>query len=123
MYTDYVAKKYREAIVDFDSYGKSSTKDMVHQRRAKGCAAVAVTFTEDMKLNMKKVNFLAKNINKQQFIYMLGSYLEKKCKVYHAPGDADVLIVQKTVESSTMMDTVLVGDDTGLLVLLRMLSY
>ena len=72
---------------------------------------------------MKKVNFLANNINKQQFIYMLGSYLEKKCKVYHAPGDADVLIVQKTVELSTMMDTVLVGDDTGILVLLHMLSY
>ena len=79
---------------------------MVHQRRAKQRAAVAVTFTEDMKLSMKKVNFLANNINKQRFIYLLGSYLEKKCKVYHAPGDADVLIVQKTVESSTMMDTV-----------------
>ena len=55
---------------------------------------------------MKKVNFLANNINKQRFIYLLGSYLEKKCKVFHAPGDADVLIVQKTVESSTMMETV-----------------
>ena len=117
VYTEYVAKKYGEAIVVFDGC-KSSTKDMVHQRRAKGRAAVAVTFTEDMKLSMKKVNFLANNINKQQFIYMLGSYLEKKCKVYHAPGDADVLIVQKTVESSTMMDAVLVGDDTDLLVLL-----
>ena len=65
MYTDYVAKKYGEATVVFDGYGKSSTKDMVHQRRAKGGAAVAVTFTEDMKLSMKKVNFLANNINKQ----------------------------------------------------------
>ena len=68
MYTDYLAKKYGEAIVVFDSYGKS-IKDMMHQRRAKGRAAVAVTFTEDMKLSMKKVNFLANNINKQQFIY------------------------------------------------------
>ena len=62
-----------------------------HQQKiwciAKGRAAVAVTFTEDMKLSMKKVNFLANNINKQQFIYLLGSYLEKKCKVYHAPGE------------------------------------
>ena len=50
---------------------------------------------------------------------MLGSYLEKKkCKVYHAPRDADLLIVQKAVESSAVMDTVLVGDDTDLLVLL-----
>ena len=72
---------------------------MVHQRRAKGQAGIAVTFTEDMKLTMKKVNFLANSTNKQQFINMLGNYLEKKCKVYHAPGDADLLIVQKAVES------------------------
>ena len=55
VYTDYVAKKYGKAIVVFDGYGESSTKDVVHQRRAKGQAGVAVTFTEDMKLTMKKV--------------------------------------------------------------------
>lgn len=50
---------------------------------------------------------------------MLGDQLEKTgCKVYHAPGDADLLIVQKAVESATKLDTVLVGDDTDLLVLL-----
>ena len=49
---------------------------------------------------------------------MLGKYLEKKCKVYHAPGDADVLIVQKVVQSATLMDTALVGEDTDLLILL-----
>ena len=99
VYTDYVVKKYREAIVAFDGYDKSSIKDMVHQRRAKWRAVVAVTFTEDMKLSMKKVNFLANNINKQRFIYLLGSYLEKKCKVYHAPGDADVLIIHNDEHS------------------------
>ena len=52
---------------------------------------------------MKKVNFLANNTNKQQFINRLGNYLEKNCKVYHAPGDADVLIVQKAVKSATLM--------------------
>ena len=102
----------------FDGYSESSTKDMVHQRRAKGHASVTVTFTEDMKLSVKKANFLANSVNKQQFINMLGSYLQKKCKVYHALGDADVLIVQKTVESARVVDTVLVGDDTNLLVLL-----
>ena len=50
MYTDYLAKKYGEAIVVFDGYGKSSTKDMVHRQKA-CCGAVAVTFTEDMKLS------------------------------------------------------------------------
>ena len=117
-YTEYVTKKYDEAIIVFDSYSESSTKDMVHQRRAKGHAIVTVTFTEDMKLSMKKANFLANSVNKQQFINMLGSYLQKKCKVYRALGDADVLIVQKAVESARVVDTVLIGDDTNLLVLL-----
>ena len=36
VYTDYVTKKYGEAIVVFDWYERSSTKDMAHKRRAKG---------------------------------------------------------------------------------------
>ena len=46
---------------------------------------------------------------------MLGDHLESnKCKVHHAPGDTDtdLLIVQKAVESATMINTLLVGDDT-----------
>jgi len=65
---------------------------MTHQR---GQAGVAVTFTDNMKLTIK---ILANSANKQRFINMLSSYLETKCKVYHAPADADVLIVQKTLE-------------------------
>ncbi len=50
---------------------------------------------------------------------MLSEHLEmKKCEVHHAPGDADLLIVQKAVESATTLKTVLVGDDTDLLILL-----
>ena len=93
-------------------------KDMVHQSRAKGQAGVNVTFTEDMNLTMKKANFLANSANKQQFIKMLGHHLEKKCKVYNASGDADLLIVQKAVQSASLMDTALVGGDTDLLILL-----
>ena len=71
-----------------------------------------------MKLTMKKEKFLANSENKQRFINMLSGYLETKCKVYHAPADADVLIVQKTLESAAIMDTALIGDDTDLLILL-----
>ena len=78
-----------------------------------------VTFTEEMLLTMKKATFLANSMNKQRFIDMLSGHLEKKtCKVYHSSGDADLLIVQKAVDSSTTTDTILVGDDTDLLVLL-----
>ena len=38
--------------------------------------------------------------------------------MFHDSADADLLIVQKAVESASSMETVLVGDDTDLLVLL-----
>ena len=49
---------------------------------------------------------------------MLSSNLVKNnCETYHASGDAD-LIVQKAVESASTVTTVLVGEDTDLLILL-----
>ena len=47
-YTRYVMKKFREAIVVFDGYYGTSTKDMTHRRRAKGQAGATAAFTEDM---------------------------------------------------------------------------
>ena len=50
---------------------------------------------------------------------MFGDQLEiNNCKVHHGPGDADLLIIQKSVESVTMSTPILVGDDTDLLILL-----
>ena len=69
-----------------------------------------------MTTTMKKDQFLANRKNKQQFIFMLSTELEKNNrKTYHAPGDADLLIVQK---AATTSKTVLVGEDTDLIVLL-----
>ena len=119
VYTAYVLKKYGEAVVVFDGYDGKSTKDMTHQRQTKGQAGVTVTFTRDMQLTMKKDRFLANKTNKQQLIKMVGDHLVmKKCEVHHAPGDADLLIVPKAVELATRVNTVLVGDDTDLLILL-----
>ena len=43
---------------------------------------------------------------------------ERNYKTYHTSGDADLLIVQKSVESASAVNTVLVGDYTDLLILL-----
>ncbi len=68
---------------------------------------------------VKKEHFLGNKKNKQQFINMLSKELKKQhCQVYHASGDVDVLIVQKNVECAATTNTVLVGDDTDLLILL-----
>ena len=78
-----------------------------------------MTFTETMHLTMTKSECLMNKINKQRFVNMLGETLEKNnCMSYYASADADLLIVQKAIESATTMKTVLVGDDTDLLVLL-----
>jgi len=70
-----------------------------------------------MQLTMKKATFLANSMSKQRFINLLGRYLKEKwCKVYHARGDADLLIIQKAVELSSVMDTVQVGVNTDLFV-------
>lgn len=62
---------------------------------------------------------MANQTNKQRFIGMLSDYLERSgVTVVQAKGDADLLIVQTSIESAKTVNTVLVGDDTDLLVLL-----
>jgi hypothetical protein len=72
---------------------------MTHQRRTKD--KVGETFAVDMHNTM-----LSKQL------------VKANCHTHHAPGDADLLIVQTSVESATHSETVLVGDDIGLLILL-----
>ena len=82
-----------------------------------------MTFTEKMHLTLTKSEFLMNKSSKQRFVNMLGETFEKNnCKSYYASADADLLIVQKAVESATTMKTVLVGDDTDLLVFLYYLA-
>ena len=117
-YADFVTKNYGEAVVVFDGYDEFSTKDMTHRRRSKGKKGVGVSFTLDMNLTITKDAFLSNHTNKR-FIQMLGEKLTNQgCKVFHDKGDADLLIVKKAIQSAASMDTVLVGDDTDLLVLL-----
>jgi hypothetical protein len=72
-----------------------------------------------MPVTMKKDEFLPNTTKKQTCINMLSAYLQKtNCLTYHAPGDADLLIVQKAVDSATKRFIVLIGDDTDLLILL-----
>ena len=118
-YTENVTRKYSHAIVVFDGYLNSSTKDMTHQRRLKSKIGATVIFIEKMHLTMTKSEFFMNKINKHRFANMLGETLEKNnCKSYYASADANLLIIQKAVGSATTMKTVLVGDDTDLLVLL-----
>ena len=71
-----------------------------------------------MRLSVSKESFFSDLQNKQHFVELLGQHLEEAgITVFHATSDADVLTVQKAIDSADVKDTVLVGDDTDLLVL------
>ena len=77
-----------------------------------------MTFNLSMKLQLKKDDFLSNKENKQRCLGLLGEHLAMRgCEIAHATGDADVPIVQAAVTVSDTCEAVLVGDDTGLLVL------
>ena len=120
MYTDYVQKKYGQATVVFDGYtGGPSTKDSSHLRRKKSYGSNSVLFTRDMACTLRKEDFLSNKENKQRFIHLLGEALEHQGNVVmHADADADVLLAQTAISSADKSNTVLVGDDTDLLILL-----
>jgi len=88
-------------------------------RRTGACSGMTVNFTGGMVIQSKKEEFLKNVTNKQRFIVYLGDKLERAgCNIDHAKHDADVLIVQTAVASARIKDTVLIGDDTDLLILL-----
>ena len=72
-----------------------------------------------MVLDIKKERFLSNNKNKQKFLNMLKrKLLEQGYDVHSAEEDADLLIVLTAVELAENLCTVLIGDNTDLLVLL-----
>ena len=78
-----------------------------------------VHFASGMMIKSKKDEFLNNKANKQRFIHYISDNLERVgCSVDHVKDDADVLIVLTAVTSARHKETVLIGDDTYLLVLL-----
>ena len=119
-YSAYVIRKYGRTIVVFDEYSDNpSTKDCAHIRRSGGTIGVTVHCISSMTLQTKKEEFLSNKHNKQRSIAFLSQGLEQAgCEIHQTRGETDVLIVQTALTSATKQETVLVGDDTDLLVLI-----
>lgn len=78
-----------------------------------------VHFTSEMKLTTKKEDFLSCTSNKARFLRALGNFLEERgIDILHASADADLLIVEEAVKLCKTISTVVVGEDTDLLILL-----
>lgn len=121
-YAHFVTKKYGKASVIFDGYNeeKPSTKDMVHLRRSsRSKCSPTVNFSPNTIFNGKREIFLQNVSNKIRMIQLIGNELQlKKCKVIYASEDADTTIVHEGIESSKTKDTIIIGEDSDLLVLL-----
>ena len=75
LYCNYVDQKYVKAIIVFDGYTSTSTKSMTQERRSGGKVGATVTFTDDMKLTVKKNHFQAnKTINRPSLICLVISF-------------------------------------------------
>ena len=117
-YANIVLKHYGNAMVVFDNYESSSTKDITHIRGTCGKVYPEVHFSPNMLFKGKKDHFLSNLKNKRRLINLIRNEL-KGCNVtYSSKGDADVDIVKTTLKASEFIDTTLVGEDTDLLILL-----
>lgn len=103
----------------FDGYDSNSTKDHCHKKRSP-IESLQINFTDlHRPLLCKKDVFLANKVNKQNFVNALGVSLQEneRIKVQHTPDDADTTIVARCMQCLQHSDTILIGDDTDLIVL------
>lgn len=119
MYTEFGVRKYQKATLVFDRYDiRSTIKDITHLQR-QNHKTIEVCFTGDMTCCDSEEMFLANKSNKHRFIHLLSNALWNiGLEAVHTKDDADCLIVKRTLEVAKKETTVLVGEDTDLLVLL-----
>ena len=119
-YVNLVVRNYGLPHIVFDGYNNGpTTKDITHARRTKGVVGTRVIFDGRTTFKSKKELFLSNQENKQDFVNLLGLHLKDKgCTVTHAPDDADVLIAMTAVNEANSATTIVIGEDTDVLVLL-----
>ena len=117
----YVKKRYRQnCSVMFDRHsGNASTKDTTHLRRSKGKLLRLLLCTGNTIFNMKKEECLLNLKNQQCFLEMLAAEMNTAGMCAMQPSrHADTLIATNAVDIANSKPTVIIGEDTDLLVLL-----
>ena len=107
----------------FDGYAAPSAKDAEHSRRVASSREVIIE--DNIQVSMSQQEFLWNTANKVRFIALLTSHLEGAGgEVHHASADADRRIVLTALDvADTCATSVVVGEDTDLLILLTVLSH
>ncbi len=121
-YSRYVECHYGQSAVVFDGYPNGpSTKDTTQNRRAGMHVGATVQVSGSMIFDSRNEDFLSNKENKQRFITLLSDHLKSHgCHTEHASTDADLQIVQTAIVAAnrTPKSTVLIADDTDILILL-----
>lgn len=121
-YEDYENTNFGQHVsIIFDGYDNGpSTKDEAHIRRYGKCKRVSnFSFKPDMLVNLRQEVFLSNSENKRKFIALLSKRLEENQHyVMTAPGDADAHVGLHAIEKAEEKQTVVVAEDTDILVLL-----
>lgn len=113
-----------DVTVVFDGYNSPSTKDEQHSRRNVSGVAAEAVIDDATPSTSPQGAFLANVKNKVRFITLLSKHLTGAgVKVIQAPDDADTVIVKTAVQAANNgAQTVIVGEDTDLLVLMATTS-
>ena len=110
----YITQKYGSASVVFDGYTEAPTKIWCSHETQRDHTSLTVHFTCDLILQYRKDDFLKNPANERHFLHLLSNKLFRAgCQI----GPA-FLITQTDIASPRHQFTVLVGDDTELIMLL-----
>lgn len=120
LYVRHIHSTYgHAAMVVFDGYHGSSTKDEAHRRRTGHDIGAKVLVSAEMQLTMSKKAFLANESNKQALINLLaGEMVKSNIAVEHAEGDADYKISMLACFSASTKPTAVVAEDSDIFQLL-----
>ena len=123
-YTSFVKQKYGNANVVFDGYETQSTKDEEHFRRGRTQSSRDIAVENHIQVPISQQEFMGNPKNKMGLIKLLSTHLEAAgCKVHQAEADADRLVATTAIDiGDSGQESVLVGEDTDLLVLLIALA-
>lgn len=118
----YVSNHYgKNSVVVFDGYPqRPTTKDPTHiERTNKIGIGPDIQVTPTSKLGVEKNIFLSNTRNKQNIINLISESLKKSgILVKHAPDDADLLTAETAIQYARTIKTIIIGEDTDILVLL-----
>jgi hypothetical protein len=118
-----LVQRFSSPTVVFDGYSGPSPKDSAHIHRTKGLVGTKIHFSPQTPFRSKKECFLTNHENKRNFIEMLSKALEKNgIKTIQATNDADVDIALAAIDAAVEKRTVVIGEDTDLLILLIYLT-